>query len=67
MKQSNYRVIYMLESYTESGDLVYRLFAANKRTAEKMIRERKGSPAPVIRKLSKSEHCWIAPNAVDRF
>ena len=61
-----HRVVYMLESVTDDGDLVYRLFAANKRTAEKIARNHANSPAPVIRKLSKSEQYWINPADVDR-
>lgn len=55
----NYRVIYMLESYSDEGDLIYRLFAANKRTAERMARARKSSPAPTIRRLTKWERDFI--------
>ena len=61
-----YRTIYMLESITNDGDLVYRLFAANKRTAEKLKRRHAGAPDPIIRKLSKQERHWVRIEDVER-
>ena len=59
-----YRTIYMLEGITESGSLHYRLFAANKRAAERIAR-RQSIPA-TIRKLNKWEHDMVNPSAVQR-
>lgn len=60
------RIVYMLESITDNGILVYRLFAANKKTAMHVARMHKNCPRPEIRKLSKSERDWINPSDVLR-
>ena len=60
------RIVYMLESFTDDGTLVYRLFAANKKTAMHVARMHKNCPQPEIRKLSKSERDWINPSDVLR-
>lgn len=60
------RIVYMLESITDSGILVYRLFAANKKTAMHVARMHKNCPCPEIRKLSKSERDWTNPSDVLR-
>lgn len=59
-----FRCIYMIEGITEAGNLVYRLFAANKRVAEKLARQH-AAPA-YIRKLHKYEHDQVNPADVQR-
>ena len=49
------RVIYMIEEFTNDGDLVFRRFARNKKAAQRIAR---GADA-VIRKLSRSEMSWV--------
>ena len=48
-----YRVLYMLEKYTDDGALIYRYFARNKRLADKI--ERDHGKADMRRKLTPSE------------
>lgn len=56
------RTIYMIEEYTEDGDLVFRRFARNRKTAERIAKEGK---APIIRKLQKAEMGWVNTKEVE--
>lgn len=60
-----YRVIYSIEGITDDGELAYRLYAANKRTAERLARKQRTAPT-MLRKLSKGEHAYIDPAWVER-
>lgn len=64
MKKTTFRVIYIIEAYTDNGELVMRRFARNKRTAEKIARQCKKAEAD-IRKAQKAEHSYIAPADVE--
>ena len=56
------RVIYMIEEYTETGNLVFRRFARNKKTAGRIAKDGK---APIIRKLQKAEMGWVNKKEVE--
>lgn len=60
----NYRCIYIVESYTNDGELVMRRFARNKRVADRIAKQCKRG-VPYIRKTSKDEHSWIDHNDVE--
>ena len=60
-----YRTIYLIEGITDDGKLSYRLYAANKRTAERLAKKQRTAPT-MVRKLSKGEHEWIDPEWVER-
>lgn len=59
-----FRTIYIVEAFTEYGELVMRRFARNKEIAEKIARQCKKAES-VIRKASKTEHSWINPEDVE--
>ena len=56
----NFRCIYVIESFSNDGELLMRRFARNKRTAEKVAP--KGAE---IRKLQKCEHHWVNPADIE--
>lgn len=60
----SFRVIYIIEAFTDSGELVMRRFARNKRTAEKIAKQCKKAEAD-IRKAQKQEHYCINPAFVE--
>ena len=54
----NFRCIYVIEAYTNTGELTMRRFARNKRTAERIRRQcKKGEPD--IRKLHHGEREFV--------
>ncbi len=59
-----FRCIYMIESFTDNGELVMRRFGRNKKTAEKIARQCKRGEI-TIRKVQKREHSWINPDDVE--
>jgi len=56
------RVIYMAEEYSNDGELVYRGFARNKKTAKKLA---KRCEDPIVRKLQKAEMPWVSVNDIE--
>lgn len=60
-----YRTIYIIEGITDDGTLAYRLYAANRRTAERLARKQHTAPT-MLRKLSKGEHTYVNPEWVER-
>ena len=59
-----FRCIYMIESFTNDGELVMRRFGRNKKTAEKIARQCKKGEI-TTRKLQKCEHSWVNPEDVE--
>lgn len=59
-----FRTIYIVEAFTEDGELVMRQFARNKKIAEKIARQCKKAES-VIREAHKAEHSWINPEDVE--
>lgn len=51
------RVVYMIECYSRSGNLIYRNYARNKKIAEKYARRLIGA---TVRKLAKDEMSFIS-------
>lgn len=63
-----FRVIYSVEEISKDGDLLYRDFAANKKTAD-WLKKKNTDPKKnyvEIRKLHKCEHMWVNPEDVVR-
>ena len=60
----SFKTIYMVEGYAEIGLLVMRRFARNKKTAER-IANNYPNLETLVRKLRKSEHQFVDPNAVE--
>ena len=60
----NFRCIYIIEAFTDNGELKMRRFTRNKRTAEKVARQCKSAEA-TIRKAQKAEHFYINPADVE--
>lgn len=58
------RKIYMIEAFSETGDLLMRRFAANKKTAERIAKPY-GEKA-VVRLTQKAEWEWINKADVER-
>ena len=52
------RVIYMIEEFTNDGDLVFRRFARNKKVAQRIAKDG-NADAVVVRELSRSEMDWV--------
>ena len=59
------RVIYMIEGFTQDGDLEFRRFAHTKRIANHIERENKTTKYVDVRKLNKNEHCFVSPDDVE--
>ena len=59
------RVIYMIEGFTQAGDLVFRRYAHTKRIAERIKRKNNSTEYVVARKLNKNEHCFVNPDDVE--
>lgn len=64
MKNTNFRCIYIIESYTNTGDLMVRRFARNRRTADK-IANLCNADEVTVRKAQKAEHYYINPSDVE--
>lgn len=63
-----FRKIFMVEVYSNEGDLVERRYAANMRTAERIARENKEhKDGIIIRLLGKDEHDFVNPDWVERY
>jgi hypothetical protein len=59
-----FRCIYIVEAFTDDGEMTMRRFARNMRTAERLAKKcKKGTP--VMRKALKEEHHWINPADVE--
>lgn len=56
------RKIYQIQCFTPEGDLVFRRYAANLKTARKIARE----PGADIRLLAKNEWYNVHPDWVER-
>ena len=59
------KVIYMIEGFTQAGDLVFRRYAHTKRIAERIKRKNNSTEYVVARKLNKNEHCFVNPDDVE--
>lgn len=59
----NFRTIYIIEKYTNEGELKVRRYARNKKVAEKIVREIGG--ADMCRKVSQREREHINPQWVE--
>ena len=59
------RVIYMIECFTQDGDLEFRRFAHTKRIAERIKRKNNSTEYVVARKLNKNEHRFVNPYDVE--
>ena len=59
------RVIYMIEGFTQAGDLVFRRYAQTKRIAERIKRKNNSTKYVDVRKLNKNEHCFVSPDDVE--
>ena len=59
------RVIYMIEGFTQDGDLEFRRFAHTKRIAERIKRKNNSTEYVVARKLNKNEHYFVNPDDVE--
>lgn len=59
-----FRTIYIVEAFTEDGELVMRRFARNKKVAENIAKQ-SNKAEPSIRKTRKDEHNWIAIEDVE--
>ena len=63
------RVIYMIEGFTQKGDLEFRRFAHTKRIANRIANRTKYKNKITyyvsMRKLNKNEHCFVNPKDVE--
>lgn len=57
-EMKKFRTIYIVEAFTEDGELFMRRFARNKKIAEKIARHCKKADS-VITKARNDEHDWI--------
>jgi len=57
------RTVYMIEVFSNDGELIIRDFARNKKTAEKIAKPYFNDES-VIRKLQKTELAYINPNDI---
>ena len=58
-----FRTVYIIEQYTNEGELKVRRYARNKKVAEKIVREIGG--ADMCRKVSQSEREFINPQWIE--
>ena len=65
MTNTKYRTIYIVECISDEGTLVYRLYAANRRTAERIARKQ-ATPPTRLCKIAKADHQYIDPMWVER-
>lgn len=59
-----FRTIYMVEGYAEIGELVFRRFARNRKTAERIANNYPDLETLVL-KLRKCEHKYVEPDTVE--
>lgn len=63
-----FRIIYEIMAITPDGELAAEYFAANRKTAEKIVRDRFSHEdyRVSIRPMLKDEHYWVNPANVER-
>ena len=59
-----FRTIYMVEGYAEIGELVFRRFARNRKTAERIAKNYPDLETLVL-KLRKCEQQYVEPDTVE--
>ena len=64
IQMEKFRTIYLVEGYEEIGELIFRRFARNKKTAER-IANNYPNLGTLVRKLRKCEHQYVDPDTVE--